>query len=69
MSEQRYIIEVEPPRWTTETEKKEFHNFTCPNCNGGGGFVDELDKYTSCGRCDGTGKIMAEVIIKWRPDY
>lgn len=68
MSKQKHIIEVAPTRWDLPHEQMEFHNYTCPQCNGSGGFRDEQDGYMACSRCDGTGRLMAEVTIRWRPD-
>ena len=73
MSTQKHIIEVTPPKYEQVHERMEFRNYTCPVCNGRGGFTEEVghDQYQTktCDYCEGTGKVMAEVTIKWRVDY
>lgn len=68
MSNQKHIIEVEPPLFRQRLERKEFHGYVCPSCNGGGGFYDEQDHHTACHRCEGTGRLMAIVTIEWSAD-
>lgn len=73
MSTPKYIIEVTPPKYEQVRETMEFRNYTCPACNGRGGFTEEVghDQYQTktCNYCEGTGKVKAEVTIKWRADY
>lgn len=73
MSTQKHIIEVTPPKYEQVHERMEFRNYTCPVCNGRGGFTEEVghDHYQTktCDYCEGTGKVKAEVTIKWRADY
>lgn len=73
MSKQKHIIEIEPTEYNCQQEKMFFSGFRCPKCGGKGGFTENIgwDEYktTSCTFCDGTGKIMGEVLINWLPDY
>lgn len=68
MSNQKHIIEVEPPLFRQRLERKEFHGYVCPSCNGGGGFYDEQDRHTACPHCEGTGRLQAVVTIEWSAD-
>ena len=73
MSVQKYIIEIEPPKYQEVSERKTCRNFICPVCNGRGGFTEQIGKddykTTTCDYCDGTGRVKAEVTIKWGADY
>ena len=73
MSTQKHIIEIGPPKYQEINERMTFRNFTCPVCGGQGGFSERVghDAYraTACDYCDGTGRVKAEVLIKWGADY
>lgn len=72
MSTQKHIIEIAPLEYRTEHERITFRNFTCPLCNGRGGYTvyEGRDRNVEpCDLCDGTGKLRAEVLIHWKPDY
>lgn len=43
--------------------------FACPTCCGRGNFYNEIEEFTyPCKRCRGTGKLRAEITVKWRAD-
>lgn len=73
MSIQKHIIEVTPPKYEQVHERMEFRNYRCPVCNGEGASIEpdghNHTKRIPCNYCDGTGKVRAEVTIKWRADY
>lgn len=73
MSEFKQIVEIKPPSDSRVHEMIKFENFTCPQCHGAGGTQKIIGHnrylFTSCPHCDGTGKVKAEVIINWSPDY
>lgn len=73
MSKQQHIINVTPPDYQRIREKMTFRNYVCPVCNGQGSFSEQTGhnewKTELCDYCDGTGKVKADVEIKWRPDY
>jgi excinuclease UvrABC ATPase subunit len=73
MSKQQGIIKIEPPATGSRAETFVFSGYTCPVCNGRGGWRDDVghddDKYTECDNCDGTGKVMATITCSWSPNY
>lgn len=73
MSTQKHVIEIIPPEYEQVRETMEFRNYVCPVCHGQGGFTEETGhneyRTKTCDYCDGTGKVKAEVTIKWRADY
>jgi len=73
MSKQHHTVDIVPPEYGDETEKMMFSNYTCPVCHGSKQFLDQTGrdefKKTTCPYCDGTGKVKAEIIVKWSPDY
>ena len=73
MSECKHIIEITPPKYQEISERKIFRGYKCPVCGGRGGFSEQVghDEYktTTCDYCDGTGRVKAEVEIRWRADY
>ena len=73
MSEQKHIIEIIPPKYEQVHEHFEFRNYLCPVCHGQGGFREQTghDSYrnTTCDYCDGTGRVKANIQIKWEADY
>lgn len=51
--------------------------FKCPSCEGRGYFENGVGYHgsekgevikTDCNRCGGTGKLCADVVIRWSPD-
>lgn len=74
MSKQKHIIEVTPPEYQQIRENYVFQNYKCPVCNGRGHFSPHqvgYDKWvkTLCDYCEATGKVKANVEIKWCPDF
>ncbi len=73
MSKQQHIITVSPPAYQQVHEQMAFSNYVCPVCHGKGSFTEQTGreewKTTICDYCDGTGKVKAEVDIRWKPDY
>lgn len=72
MSEFKQIVEIKPPSDSLVHEKRRYENFTCPQCHGLGYFLTYKGherEQVACPHCDGTGKVKAEVIINWSPDY
>ncbi len=74
MSNQKHIIEVQPPEHQQIRENYVFCNYKCPVCNGRGYFLprqvghDEWE-IAECDYCGGSGRIKAKIEIKWSPDY
>ena len=73
MSTSKHIIEITPPKYQEISERKIFSGYECPVCGGRGGFSEQVghDEYktTTCDYCDGTGRVKAELVIKWGADY
>lgn len=74
MSTPKHVLEVTPPEHQQIRETYKFYNYKCPVCNGQGHFMSEqvgYDEFVSpeCDYCEGTGKVKAEVEIKWSPDF
>ena len=72
MSKHKNIIEVIPPQFETVRELITLNGYTCPVCNGQGGFTEQTgrDVYNTeqCDYCQGAGRVKAEVLISWKPD-
>lgn len=75
MSGTKNIVFVEPK--TFEPKDAELFKFTgidCPSCDNG--YIKMFEDYLQtspsetekCQRCNGTGKLMADVVIRWKPD-
>lgn len=73
MSELKSFLEVKPPLYEQIRENKTVGNITCPKCNGRCGFQEETGRNeyrnTTCDYCEGTGKVKAEILINWKPDF
>lgn len=78
MSDRKYTLFIEPKLMASkdEAEHFKFKEMDCPSCNGNGyhsfwigyhGSAKEKDS-EPCQRCAGTGKLMADVVIRWKPD-
>lgn len=70
MSEKKQILELSPPEYDSDFEKKQYSGFTCPYCNGNGWINDWSAKrddpaVIGCTHCGGSGHLKAEVTIKW----
>lgn len=67
------MMEIKPPLYEQVRENETVSNFKCPKCNGRCGFTEEVGRNEyrdkTCDYCDGTGKIKAEILINWKPDY
>lgn len=72
MSELKHIISIEPPAYEQIREQFTLRNYICPKCDGKGGFQEteshNHDRFIECDYCEGTGKVKAEVMIKWGAD-
>lgn len=72
MSVQEHVVRICPPEHEVPEERYHFGNYTCPSCNGRGCFTEETGrdefKSVACRRCGGTGKVRAEVSVRWLPD-
>lgn len=73
MSRERKSIELEAPDVQGfEVERMESHRHTCNYCNGFGYAIGSNDRnerdYVKCPVCHGTGKMMAEIAITWKPE-
>jgi excinuclease UvrABC ATPase subunit len=72
MSKQKQFIEITPPEWNGMEEAYFVYNHNCPSCNGRGSHKVYKGKESTgetCKRCDGTGKLKAQIKIRWSPDY
>lgn len=75
MSDRKYTLFVEPKLFEPKgAERFRFNDMDCPSCDNGyiKVFEDHLQiapaETEICQRCNGTGKLMADVEIKWKPD-
>ena len=71
MSMIKNTVSIYPPLCdTTNTEHLRKSSFQCPTCAGEGVLRDpfECDNDKRCKRCNGTGSLVAEITIKWKPD-
>jgi len=72
MSNTSQSIMISPPDFNYMDEKFTVMNVQCPSCNGRGyQFTTEHGERNTiaCERCDSTGKLKADIEIKWKPDY
>lgn len=71
MSTQKHIIEVIPPKYEASVERMTFRGYRCPACGGLGrhSAIADSEAPSTCTFCDGTGKVLAAVTIRWAPDY
>lgn len=75
MSRVRRIYEIEPHNLGSNNhdERELFRGITCPRCNGKGGFSKEVakdqHKTIECPRCEGVGSLMAQLTVRWMPDF
>lgn len=71
MSEVKRILEITPDR---KVSKESFilGDFKCPVCMGRKQFHSEIGRdeiqSTDCSFCQGTGKLLCEVLLTWIPD-
>ena len=56
-------------RHTPSREHFFYYGIPCPHCNGKGGYSDDFERWTTCKKCDGTGKMVAHVVVEFTPDY
>ena len=65
------IMEVEAPTIKVDDEKRTVEGLRCNYCWGNGWFwgTDEWgdDVKSACPMCGGSGKVNAEITIKWKP--
>lgn len=65
------ILELQSPRVKLSVEKKAVEGLKCNYCQGNGWFWgrDEhgQDVKDPCPMCGGSGKVNAEITIKWKP--
>ena len=69
MSTKNQIIWLEAPLHGEVEERIESCGHRCLYCYGEGGFVGDTrlgERWTTCPVCKGSGKMDAEVIIKWK---
>ena len=73
MSRRRNMVLLEAPAFSKPEEHFESRGHKCNYCGGNGGFhnwsapyADE-DRWTVCPVCRGSGRMDAEVTIRWRP--
>lgn len=68
MSEQKVTLLLEPIAAVT-LEAWETPPVTCPQCRGAGYHMPGLLKRerTVCAACGGSGRVKAEVTIRWKP--
>ncbi|MFV0484352.1 MAG: hypothetical protein ACK5MG_09715 [Bacteroidales bacterium] len=71
MSKKQQVLIIEPDKYYSQKpERITFADFECPTCNGmKGTWCISNDEFTKCDRCKGTGRLEAEVEIRWRGMY
>lgn len=67
------MIFIEPPLYGGHEEHIESRGHTCRYCYGAGGFSGDRSspndsEWKICPVCEGSGKMDAEVTIKWKPN-
>ncbi|NDV45489.1 hypothetical protein D0T49_00280 [Paludibacter sp. 221] len=79
MSKKEVILRIKPPitGLRSDSEVFRYDAFKCPSCQGRGYFTknneyhgsagDDID-ITDCHRCNGTGRLCANIVIRWMPD-
>lgn len=78
MSEKVKVLKLKPPLagLRNDGETFKYAGFQCPSCNGRGYFVQEKGYHGSacdevetqgCFRCNGSGRLCADVVIRWSP--
>lgn len=76
MSDRKYTLFIEPKLFESkDAEHFKFTGMDCPSC-AGDGYVKMPADFLAfdpsdsepCQRCAGTGKLMADVVIRWKPD-
>lgn len=70
MSKKKQIYELTPPEYGSDFEKEVYTGFRCTKCNGNGWVRDWDAKrddpaVIGCTRCGGSGRLKAEVTVKW----
>lgn len=73
MSSKHRMIWLTPPVYGCKEERIESRGYTCEYCHGQGGFLGDRSSPTDsewkiCPVCEGSGKMDAEVTIKWKPN-
>lgn len=71
MSRIKHHIAICPWKFDTpNAEHLQQGGFRCPTCSGEGTLRDyfDEDRAKPCKRCNGTGKLRAEITINWKPD-
>lgn len=66
------MIWLTPPVYGSKEERIESRGYTCEYCHGQGGFLGDRNspndsEWKICPVCEGSGKMDAEVTIKWKP--
>ena len=76
MSKHKNMVEVTPPETANAQQNGEaivIHGFRCPVC-AGSGHVEDINIanpnkiLAPCRLCNGRGKLMARVTVKWLPN-
>lgn len=72
MSRIKTVLELTPPDFAIREEHLLSAPMTCGYCHGQGYFLGFVHPYgdegtTECPMCKGSGKVEAEVRIKWKP--
>lgn len=72
MSRTKTMVELTPPDFALREEYMLTAPMTCGYCHGQGYFLSESTPYddnntTTCPVCKGSGRVEAEVSIKWKP--
>lgn len=73
MSSKHRMIWLTPPVYGSKEERIESRGYTCEYCHGNGGFAGDRcspndSEWKVCPVCEGSGKMDAEVTIKWKPN-
>lgn len=75
MSDRKYTLFIEPKLFEPkDAEHFKFADIVCPSCDNG--YIKVFEDYLQitpaetekCQRCNGTGKLVADVVIRWKPD-
>lgn len=80
ISTKEKVLFLKPPPTgeRNDGEIRKIKGFACLSCNGSGqlslgvgyhGSEKAVETFADCKRCAGTGKLVADVVIRWTPEY
>ncbi|MDH6310574.1 hypothetical protein M2451_003336 [Dysgonomonas sp. PFB1-18] len=77
MSRKEQVLIITPPMFEKDLNGEHFRflDIICPTCNGAGEVPQHGDFFglepadmDICQRCNGAGLLIADVVVRWKPD-